>query len=124
MTENEAVDIDAFYDALEDRTRPVVTAGEVSRVAGCSQATAVEALEALAAEGRIDRLEVEADPVVWFPTDYRETAARERITVFPGHREIVADQPSQFTRAQLSQFARLEDTNREGALQTSCSRTA
>ncbi|PSP45878.1 helicase [Halobacteriales archaeon QH_10_70_21] len=115
MTENEAVDIDAFYDALEDRTRPVVTAGEVSRVAGCSQATAVEALEALAAEGRIDRLEVEADPVVWFPTDYRETAARERITVFPGRREIVADQPSQFTRAQLSQFARLEDTNREGA---------
>ena len=115
MTENEAVDIDAFYDALEDRTRPVVTASEVSRVAGCSQATAVEALEALAAEGRIDRLEVEADPVVWFPTDYRETAARERITVFPGRREIVADQPSQFTRAQLSQFARLEDTNREGA---------
>jgi DNA excision repair protein ERCC-3 len=115
VTENEAVDIDAFYDALEDRTRPVVTASEVSRVAGCSQATAVEALEALAAEGRIDRLEVEADPVVWFPTDYRETAARERITVFPGHREIVADQPSQFTRAQLSQFARLEDTNREGA---------
>jgi len=115
VTENEAVDIDAFYDALEDRTRPVVTASEVSRVAGCSQATAVEALEALAAEGRIDRLEVEADPVVWFPTDYRETAARERITVFPGRREIVADQPSQFTRAQLSQFARLEDTNREGA---------
>ena len=115
MTENEAVDIDAFYDALEDRTRPVVTASEVSRVAGCSQATAVEALEALAAEGRIDRLEVEADPVVWFPTDYRETAARERITVFPGRREIVADQPSQFTRAQLSQFARFEDTNREGA---------
>jgi len=35
--------------------------------------------------------------------------------VFPGRREIVADQPSQFTRAQLSQFAHLEDTNREGA---------
>ncbi|WP_254837581.1 DEAD/DEAH box helicase [Natronomonas marina] len=118
MTENAdepAVDVDAFYDALEDRTRPVVTATEVARVADCSQAAAVEALEGLVADGRIERLNVDSDPVVWFPTDYRETAARERVSVFPDRREIVADQPVQFTRAQLSQFARLEETNREGA---------
>ena len=117
MTDNgpDAVDVDAFYDTLEDRTRPVVTASEVSRVAGCSQARAIEALDGLAAEGHVERLDVEADPVVWFPTDYRKTAARERVTVFPERREILADQPSQFTRARLSQFARLEDTNREGA---------
>jgi DNA excision repair protein ERCC-3 len=118
VTENAdepAVDVDAFYDALEDRTRPVVTATEVARVADCSQAAAVEALEGLVADGRIERLNVDSDPVVWFPTDYRETAARERVSVFPDRREIVADQPVQFTRAQLSQFARLEETNREGA---------
>ncbi len=108
------VDIDVFYDALEDRARPVVTATEVARVADCSQAAAVEALETLAAEGRLERLDAAADPVVWFPADYRETAARERLTVFPERREIVADRPSQFTRARLSQFARLEETNHEG----------
>jgi DNA excision repair protein ERCC-3 len=108
------VDIDVFYDALEDRTRPVVTATEVARVADCSQAAAVEALETLAEEGRLERLDAAADPVVWFPADYRETAARERLTVFPERHEVVADQPSQFTRARLSQFARLEETNHEG----------
>ena len=108
------VDIDAFYDALEERTRPVVTASEVARAVDCSQSRAVEGLAALAESGRIERLDAEADPVVWFPSDYRETAARERLTVFPNRREIVADDPSQFTRARLSQFARLEDTNREG----------
>nr|WP_246279889.1 DEAD/DEAH box helicase [Natronomonas salina] len=100
---------------MEDRTRPVVTASEVARVADCSQAEAVEALRDLANEGQVERLNVESDPVVWFPSDYRETAARERITVFPKRREILADQPTQFTRAQLSQFAHLRDTNREGA---------
>ncbi|QLD91141.1 DEAD/DEAH box helicase [Natronomonas salina] len=113
--EEQPVDVAAFYDALEDRTRPVVTASEVARVADCSQAEAVEALRDLANEGQVERLNVESDPVVWFPSDYRETAARERITVFPKRREILADQPTQFTRAQLSQFAHLRDTNREGA---------
>ena len=108
------VDVDAFYDALEDRTRPVVTASEVARAVDCSQSRAVEGLSALAEAGRIERLAVEADPVVWFPADYRETAARERLTVFPNRREIIADGPTQFTRARLSQFARLENTNREG----------
>lgn len=113
--EDSAIDLETFYDALEDRTRPVVTASEVARVADCSQAEAVEALGDLADEGQLERLSVESDPVVWFPSDYRETAARERITVFPKRREILADQPTQFTRAQLSQFAHLRDTNREGA---------
>lgn len=114
-TEVSSVDIETFFDTLEDRTRPVVTATEVARVADCSQAEATDVLERLADAGRLDRLDVEADPVVWFPSDYRETAARERITVFPKRQEIIADRPSQFTRAQLSQFAHLKDTNREEA---------
>lgn len=108
------VDVGTFYDTLQDRSRPVVTASEVARVADCSQATAAEALDRLADDGQVHRLDVERDPVVWFPSDYRETAARERITVFPNRREIVADRPTQFTRAQLSRFAHLADTNRSG----------
>ena len=113
--DDDPVGIDEFYDAVEDRGRPVVTAGEVARVTDCSQAAAADALSRLADDGRIDRLAVEADPVVWYPSDYRETARRERISVFAARREVVADQPTQFTRAQLAQFAHLEDTNREGA---------
>ena len=112
---DDPVGIDDFLDAIEDRGRPVVTAGEVARVTDCSQAAAAEALATLAEDGRLERLAVGADPVVWFPSDYRETARRERISVFPARREIVADQPTQFTRAQLTQFAHLEATNREGA---------
>jgi DNA excision repair protein ERCC-3 len=112
---DEPIAIEDFYDALQDRGRPVVTASEVARFADCSQAAAAEALSAFAEEGRLERLAVDADPVVWFPSDYRETASQERISVFPTRREIVADRPTQFTRAQLSQFAHLEDTNREGA---------
>jgi DNA excision repair protein ERCC-3 len=112
---DEPIAIEDFYDALQDRGRPVVTGSEVARFADCSQAAAAEALSAFAEEGRLERLAVDADPVVWFPSDYRETASQERISVFPTRREIVADRPTQFTRAQLSQFAHLEDTNREGA---------
>ena len=108
-----AVDVRAFFDVLERHERPVVTASEVARSVDCSQSAAVEALESLVETGDLQRLDAESDPVVWFPSDYRETAARERITVFPKRREIVADNPTQFTRARLSQFARLRDTNRE-----------
>ncbi|WP_255195729.1 DEAD/DEAH box helicase [Halorarius litoreus] len=105
--------LDAFYDALESFGRPVVTASEVARDLGCSQTEALAALEQLAATGRIQSADVERDPTVWFPSDYKETADRERVVVFPKRREVVVDQPSQFTRAQLSQFSHLADANRE-----------
>lgn len=111
-TDLEDFPLDAFYDVLEDRGRPIVTASEVARAIGCSHATAEDALIALEANGRVARLEVDADPVVWFPTDWKETTDRERLVVFPERREIIVDHPSQFTRAQLSGFARLVDTNR------------
>jgi len=105
--------LDDFYDALEDRERPVVTASEVARIFDCSQAAAREALDRLREAGSLQQLDVERDPTVWFPTDYKETTGRERVVVFPKRREVVVDQPSQFTRAQLSQFAHLADANRE-----------
>jgi superfamily II DNA or RNA helicase/intein/homing endonuclease len=105
--------VDRFYDVLESRGRPLATASEVARVLDCSQAEAYGALSRLAGEGVLDSAEVEADPVVWFPRDWKETQERERVVVFPNRREIVLDRPSQFTRAQLSQFAHLDGTNRD-----------
>ncbi|PSP99511.1 helicase [Halobacteriales archaeon QS_4_70_19] len=105
--------IDAFYDLLEDRERPVVTASEVARALDCSHAEAEDALADLVASGRVERQAVETDPVVWYPADWKETQGRERVIVFPNRREVLVDQPSQFTRAQLSTFARLEDVNGE-----------
>ncbi|WP_101297188.1 DEAD/DEAH box helicase family protein [Halegenticoccus soli] len=104
------VTIDSFYDAIESEGRPVVTAQEVARRLGYSQASAAEALERLAREGTVRRVDVETDPVVWYPTEWDEIAARERVILFPERREIVVDQPTQYTRAQLSQFAHLVDS--------------
>ena len=117
MTDSEDADVpdltlDAFYDALEAAGRPLLTATELARELDCTQAEALAALEALPTE-QVASTTVESDPTVWFPRDYKQTADRERVVVFPGERRIVVDEPSQFTRAQLSQFAHLEDANRE-----------
>ena len=104
--------LDAFYDALEAAGRPLLTATELARELDCTQTEALAALEALPAE-QVASTTVESDPTVWFPRDYKQTADRERVVVFPGERRIVVDEPSQFTRARLSQFAHLEDANRD-----------
>ena len=109
-----AVDIDmrAFYDALDARDRPVLCAADLAETAGRSAEIAAEALGRLAADGPIGRLDVADEDAVWFPK--RPFDADERITVFEKRREIVVDEPTQYTRALLTQFAHLEDTNREG----------
>jgi DNA excision repair protein ERCC-3 len=109
-----AVTLDAFHDALEDASRPVVTASEVARTIGCSQSAAADALDDLTRAGDVERVDVEADPVVWYPSDWAAVAERERVTLFPERREVVVDGPTQFTRAQLSQFAHLADANGSG----------
>jgi DNA excision repair protein ERCC-3 len=106
---------EAFYDALESVGRPVVTATRYAQFRECSHATAVEALEALAEGGEVERVDVSEDPVVWYPSDWARLTDRERVILFPERREIVVDQPSQFTRAQLSQFAHLVDTTGGGS---------
>lgn len=116
MTDDEhEYEISDFYDAIEEIGRPVLTADEVARVLDRSHEDANRALERLRDERDVARLDVENDPVVWFPTEWERLADRERIVVFPKRREIVADQPEQFTRAQLSQFAHLTDTTRAGS---------
>jgi len=106
---------EAFHDALESVGRPVATAAQVARELGCTQAEAADALEELAERGDVERAGVESDPVVWYPRDWLELTDRERVVPFPGRREIIVDQPAQFTRAQLSRFAHLEDTTRTGS---------
>ncbi|MFB6268975.1 MAG: DEAD/DEAH box helicase [Halobacterium sp.] len=106
---------EAFHDALEDLGRPVATAEQVARALDCSQAEAADALADLAESGDVERADVENDPVVWYPRDWLELTDRERVVPFPDRREIVVDQPSQFTRAQLSRFAHLADTTRTGS---------
>ena len=106
---------DPFYDALETLGRPVVTATRYAQVRGGSQADATTQLDDLEGSGAVERLDVSSDPVVWYPSDWARMTDRERLVVFPERRTLVADQPTQFTRAQLTQFAHLLDTTGSGA---------
>jgi len=106
--------LDGFYEVLETLERPVVTASEVGRTIDVSQSAAASLLRRLGEEGRVESLDVETDPIVWYPRDYKETQRRERVEVFPNRREVFVSRPAQFTRAQLSQFAHLVDSNHDG----------
>ena len=107
-----SVDLEAFYDVLETRRRPVVTTAEVATAIGCSVEAASGALGERAETSEIGRITTDEGDDVWFAG--RPGAAEERLTVFESRREIVADEPAQYTRALLTQFAHLEETNREG----------
>jgi DNA excision repair protein ERCC-3 len=104
-------DKDEFYDALESAGRPLVTAGEVARHVDVSHAEATDLLAELPAANDVD---VENDPVVWYPEDVTELTDRERVVVFPDRRRLVLDQPEQYTLARCSQFAHLVTTSGEG----------
>jgi DNA excision repair protein ERCC-3 len=104
-----------FYDALEALGRPLVNATRYAQHRDLSQAEATDHLESLAESGVAERFDVSSDPVVWYPSEWQRLTDRERVILFPGRREIVVDQPAQFTRAQLSQFAHLVDTTGSGA---------
>ncbi|MFC5366614.1 DEAD/DEAH box helicase [Salinirubrum litoreum] len=106
-------DLGAFYDALEREGRPVVTAQQVARRLDRSQAEAEDLLAGLSDSGSVGSVDVSTDPVVWYPTEWGELATRERVILFPERREIIVDCPTQYTRAQLSQFATLDDTTGE-----------
>ena len=108
-------DVDLLYDSLEELGRPVVTATRYAQVHDVTQAEATKVLDRLVETGTVERTTVERDPVVYYPSDWSRLTDRERIILFPKRRELVVDQPAQFTRAQLSQFAHLVDTTGSGA---------
>ena len=109
-TTSDDLSLDRFHEALEAEERPIATASEVARRLGTTQSAARDALAALVDRGDVDRLDVESDPIVFYPTDWGGLATRERVVAFPNRREIVVDRPTQYTRARLSQFAHLVDT--------------
>ena len=108
-------DPDAFYDALEAVGRPILTPRRYGQVHDLNREQAVEHLERLEETGAVERFDASGDPVVWYPSEWQRLTDRERVILFPERREVVADQPEQFTRAQLSQFAHLVDTTGSGA---------
>jgi DNA excision repair protein ERCC-3 len=106
----EAFSLDDFYTAVDAEQRPVLTTEQVARRLDMTQAAASEGLESLAATDDLETVIHEGEPVAWYPTDIRDLANRERIVLFPTRREVVVDQPTQYTRAHLSQFAHLVDS--------------
>ncbi|MDS0277309.1 DEAD/DEAH box helicase [Halomicroarcula sp. S1AR25-4] len=113
-TAGTTIELDTVYDAIDAVGRPHLTATELSRKTDLTPDEARDALEALAADGDIQRQDVAETDAVWYPTDVAEVTDRERVVLFPDRREVVVEHPDQFTRAQLSQFARLQDSNRSG----------
>ena len=107
--------IDAFYDALDAIGRPLLTATQYARQYDITQAEASDRLARLTEEGVTERVDLTSDPTVWYPSSWQQMAARERVILFPERRQLVVDQPEQFTRAQLSQFAHLVDTTGSGS---------
>ena len=105
----------ALHTAIERADSAVLTTEEVARHLDRSREDAERLLADLEASGRVSGRDVPQDPAVWYPAEWDAYVDRERVVVFPDRRQIVVDRPAQFTRAQLSQFARLEDANgREG----------
>ena len=105
---------ESVHDAFEAAGHPVASATTLAKELGVAQSRAHDELTRLADEGALERLDVESDPTVWYPSDWLELTDRERVVVFPRRRQVVVDQPSQFTRARLAQFAYLDATNRSG----------
>ncbi|MFB6162014.1 MAG: DEAD/DEAH box helicase [Halococcoides sp.] len=115
MSEEPAVDLDpdAIIEISSALGRAVLTADAVADHLDVTQAVASDALDRARERGHLDATVVDGT-TVYVPADLLGRVARERIVVFPDRREIVVDQPEQFTRAQLSQFARLADVNGSG----------
>ena len=117
MTEDQAETgpVERFHAVVDRAGTAVVTTDEVATHLDVSREAAEELLATLERSGDVLGRDVSQDPVVWYPSGWGEYVTRERLVVFPDRRQVVADRPAQFTRAQLSQFARLVDTNgREG----------
>ncbi len=101
------LDAERIREAFQTLGTPVATAADLAAVLERSQATVSERLAELVAAGELKRRDVETDPIVYYPREVGKLAQTERVVPFPDRREIVIDQPRQFTRAQCSQFARL-----------------
>jgi DNA excision repair protein ERCC-3 len=104
------LDIETFEAALRSVDRPIVNADEIANTIDSSTDDAIVALESLSERNAIEQFD--ASGTVWFRN--RVATTDERITVFAERRQIIVDEPEQYTRALLTQFSHLKETNREG----------
>ena len=112
MTDEEGESpLERFHAVIERAGSPVVTTDEVARHLETDRGIVEELLAELESAGAVAGRDVSQDPQVWYPAEWDAYANRERFVVFTDRRRIVVDDPEQFTRAQLSQFAHLVDTN-------------
>jgi len=114
VADSDAVTVGDVYDAIDAVGKPHLTPPELARKTDLSADAAREALERLAEDEEIERQDVTEVEAVFYPPDLDAVTDRERVIVFPDRHEVVVEHADQFTRAQLSQFARLVDTNRAG----------
>ena len=110
----ETLTVADVYDAIDAVGKPHLTPAEVAGKTGLTADAAREALARLSEDAELERQDVADAEAVYYPPDLDAVTDRERVVLFPDRHEIVVEHADQFTRAQLSQFAHLVDTNRSG----------
>jgi DNA excision repair protein ERCC-3 len=113
-SDGDDLDVGDVYDAVDAVGKPHLTAAELARKSGLPADEAREALERLSEADELERQDVTGAEAVFYPPDLDAVTDRERVILFPDRHEVVVEHADQYTRAQLSQFAHLVDTNRSG----------
>jgi DNA excision repair protein ERCC-3 len=114
LDEGETLAFGDVYDAIDAVGKPHLTPAELAGKTGLTADVAREQLERLAEDEELERQRVTDADAVYYPPNLDAVTDRERVILFPDRHEIVVEHAEQFTHAQLSQFARLVDTNRSG----------
>ena len=112
---DEHVDFDDLLGAFRSLDRPLGTTEELGAILDTETEPLEERLESFVDDGMLDRRPIDRASTVWYPAAWRDRLNPERVIVFPDRRELVVADPSQFTRAQLSQLAHLVAASGDGA---------
>ena len=107
--------LEQFFAALQRIGEPVVTTAELVDVVEDDEPSVVRNLEALVRADHIGTRRLPTGERIWFPVEWTAGLEREHVVCFPDERIIVVENPEQYTRALLSQFAHLEATTGDGA---------
>ena len=112
---DEHVDFDDVLGAFRSLDRPLGTTEELGAILDTEVEPLEERLDSFVEDGMLDRRIIDRASTVWYPAAWRDRLNPERVIVFPDRRELVVADPSQFTRAQLSQLAHLVAASGDGS---------
>ena len=115
MTDGSTIESDSIYRALRTLGRPVATTAELAAVLDRPAEELLAGLDGLREQGMLENRDVDADTTIWYPAAWQTGLDPERVLVFPDRRELIVDQPHQFTRAQLANVAHLVAASGNGA---------